>query len=199
MIRRKITTGLAILILLAGVPGCKKESAEDENQNYAKGYTGTLTMEYTRDFPEFDAIIQMNVAVSGEGILTSGPSVNCPINVEDTFYEGVEPKLRMRLNGSMTLHEAQGNTYTLDGKQYMGTLVHSTIQYQETVWFWDDDNLQWVQIIDAQLTYSDNYSDGEFQFNMIDAQLGGSEIKATLPDLQGTFTYCYMLFIIPNP
>jgi hypothetical protein len=199
MIRRRITTGLAILIMLAGIQGCKKESEEDKNQNYAKGYTGTLTMEYTRDFPEFDAIIHINVAVSGEGIMTSGPSVSCLINAEDTFYEGIEPKLRMRLNGSMTLHETQGNTYTLDGTQYMGVLVHSTIQYQETVWFWDDDNQQWVQFIDAPVSYSDEYSDGEFQFNMVNAQLGGSEIKATLPDLQGTFTYGYMLFLIPNP
>jgi hypothetical protein len=189
---------VAILVFLSIFSGCKKKSTED-NVNYAKGYQGHILLEYSRDFPSFSAKDFLPVTVNSDGELASGSTVSCPIVTEDTLYDGAEPKLRMSLNGSMTFYEAKGSTFTLNGIQYISVLVHSTVQYQVMVWVWIKQTMQWQLELNTPFTYSDTYGNGPMQFSMNDAQLDGSSIKATLPDLQGNFTYGYTLFLLPNP
>ena len=67
-----------------------------------------------------------------------------------------------------------------------------------TVWGWDDD-LGWVLALDTPFSYADTYSDGQMEFNIDNAVFGGSSIKKTLPDLEGTFTYGYTLLLVVIP
>jgi hypothetical protein len=110
----------------------------------------------------------------------------------------LDPVTRVKFNGSMTFYEAKGNIFTSNGKQYMSVLVHSTVQYQVTIWSWDKQDQQWIQVFDGPFSYSDTYSNGPMQFSITDAELSGSSLVATMPDVEGNFTYGYILTLVPN-
>jgi uncharacterized lipoprotein NlpE involved in copper resistance len=138
----KVLTGILILLLIAGIAGCKKKKEEEPSQNAQTGYVGTLYLDYSRGFPSFSVRDQLSATVSKDGKLTCGTSDSKPIVTEGTLYDGATPKLRMRLDGSMTFYEAEGNTFTVNNTEYLSVLVHSTIQYQVTLWVWDRQNMQ---------------------------------------------------------
>jgi hypothetical protein len=153
----KFTLLSVLVVLIATVSGCKKKE-DNSTTTQSKGYQGALYMEYSRDYPSFDAMVTMDVDVSPDGKLTGGPSVSTPINAEGIHYENGKPVTKLRLSGSMTLHEVEGETQVISGDEKLLVLIHSTVE----------------------------------------ACIGDASIKATLPDLEGTFTYGYTLFLIPK-
>jgi hypothetical protein len=188
----KIITGLIILLLII-FTGCKKK--KEEKPQLSNSYYGTLYVEYTKGFPAFSIIEDMDVYVSKDATVTFGPGETKSFDKEETSYESGKPVLKIHMKGSMTFHEASGEYFENNGQEYLLILVHMTIQGQMTVWSWDED-LGWILFLDEPIFYEDTYDDGTLQFSIPEAVMGGDSIKQTIPDYQGTFTYGYTLNLI---
>ena len=179
------------------VPGCKKKK-DDTPQPLAYAYEGQISVEYTKGFPEFSITIPMNVTVHKNRTVEFGNGGSEDFDEEDILYENSKPVTKIHMTGTVTFQSAKGEYKEISGTEYLWVWVNSTIAGQMTVWGWDDD-LGWLQVVDVPFTHKDEYSDGQMQFKITEAETGGASIKKTLPDIQGTFTYGYLLTLTVNP
>lgn len=191
----KIISGFVILVIIAWT-GCKDK--KENKPQLPNSYYGTLYAEYTKGFPAFSIIEDMDVYVSKDATVTFGAGETKSFDKEETSYESGKPVLKIHMKGSMTFHEASGEYFKNSGQEYLLILVHMTIQGQMTVWSWDED-LGWILFLDEPIFYEDTYADGTLQFSIAEAVMTGDSIMQTIPDYQGTFTYGYKLFLIVGP
>jgi hypothetical protein len=188
---------LVSAILIFGVQSCKKNK-DDSPQPLAYAYEGQISVEYTKGFPEFSITIPMDVTINKDRTVEFGNGGSEDFDKEDILYEGTKPVTKIHMTGTVTFQSAKGEYKEINGTEYLWVWVNSSIVGQMTVWGWDKD-LGWMQVIDTPFNYEDLYSDGQMQFKITEAELGGASIKKTLPDLQGTFTYGYFLTLTLNP
>jgi hypothetical protein len=174
---------------------CKKDK-EDEPV-LESHYIGSLFFEYSRDFPDFSEKVRMDVDVSKTGVVTFGSGGSESFDGTDTLYEDGEPVLKIQVEGTVAFNSASGRAEVIDKKELLFVLVDSRIQGIMYLWVWDDDKQQWIEppvgSHEFPFDYQDSYSDGEMQFSIVDAVLTESAVKVTLPDIEGTFTYGYVL------
>jgi len=185
---------LVSVVFVAAVTGCKKNK-DNTTPPLSNSYAGSISVEYTKGFPQFSVTIPMDVAIAKDRTVTFGAGGSKDFDEEDTLYDNGKPETRIRMVGTVTFHEAKGEYKEIGGKAYLWVWVHMTIAAQMTVWGWDDDQ-GWIQVFDTPFNYEDAYSDGQMQFGIDEAVLTGASIKQTLPDLQGTFTYGYLLWLV---
>jgi hypothetical protein len=178
-------------VLIALAAGCKKKK-EDTTPPLPYSYGGALSLEYTKGFPQFSVTVMTEVSVAKDRKVTFGSGDSETFDKEDIKYDNGKPVTKVHMSGTLAFHEAKGEYHEISGKAYLWIWVHTSIIGQLTVWGWDDD-LGWIQVIDTPYTYEDEYSDGQMQFSLDDAVMTGASIKKTLPDLEGTFTYGYLL------
>jgi hypothetical protein len=173
---------------------------EDDNSiELSHSYSGVLSVEYTKGFPEFTSTAKLNIDIQKDGTVTfSGGGNSDEFEAEDILYEDGKPATKIKMTGSLVFNGAQGEMMIADTNEFVLIKVSSILYVQMTVWAWDDE-LGWMQVIDLPQTQEDKYSDGPLQFRILDASsLNGQSIKKTLPDVQGTFTYGYNLTLIPG-
>jgi hypothetical protein len=195
MKKRILYQMMVMTILITVISGCKKKN--EEPNVLSNSYHGTMTLEYSRGFPNFSSIVQMNIDVAKNGAVTFGPGDSVTFDKEEIKYNQSKPEIKMKMTGTLGLHAAKGQYFLDKGVSTLMVWVHSSIVGQMTVWSWDDD-LGWVQVLDTPYNYEDTYNDGSMQFNINDAVLTGSFIKTSLPDIQDTATYGYALFLTPE-
>lgn len=190
---RLILFGLLPFLFLT----CKKDS-EPMFSNSHKGY---FNFEYSRDFPEFSETIKMDVDINKAGDVTFGSGGSKSFDATAVKYsDDGDPVLKLQMTGTVAFNSASGRCEIIDGKELMFVMVDSEISGTMFIWIWDDENEQWIEPPagphEIPFEYQDSYSDGEMQFSITDAVLDVSEIKVTLPDLEGTWTYGYTLGLV---
>jgi hypothetical protein len=189
---RVILFGLLSFLMLT----CKK----DNETMFSNSHLGYLTLEYSRDFPEFSEIIKMDVSINKAGDVTFGSGGSKDFDATAIKYDGGDPVLKLQMKGTVAFNSASGRCEIIDGKELMFVLVDSEVSGTMIIWIWDDENGQWINPPagphEIPFEYQDSYSDGEMQFSITDAILDASEIKVTLPDLEGTWTYGYSLGLV---
>ena len=193
--RHTLILGTAFLLLI--VSGCRKEN-DDTQPQLTHSYAGVLTFEYTKGFPQFSVTIPMNATINKDRSVVFGNGGSQGFNQEDIHYEGITPLTKILMSGTVTFQSAKGEYHEINGTEYLWVWVNSSIVGQMTVWGWDDDQ-GWVMALDTPFSYADTYSDGQMEFHIDNAVFGGSSIKKTLPDLEGTFTYGYTLLLVVIP
>jgi hypothetical protein len=171
--------------------GCKKKDTNN-SPALAHAYSGSITLEYSKGFPQFSVSVMTDAAVAKDGKVTFGPGDSDTYDKEDIYYEGGKPATKIHMSGTLTFHEAKGEYRVISGKEYLLVWVHTSNVGRMTVWAWDDE-LGWIQVLDTPYAYEDTYNDGQMQFLLDDAVISGALVSKTLPDLQGTFTYGYTL------
>jgi hypothetical protein len=192
----RIVSQIALAIFINSFFSCNKD---DNSIELSNSYTGVLSVEYTKGFPEFTSTAKLNVDIQKDGTITfSGGGDSDEFEAEDILYEDGKPATKIKMTGTLVFNGAQGEAMIADSSEYVLIKVSSSLYVQMTVWAWDDD-LGWMQVIDLPHTQEDKYSDGPLQFRILDASsINGQSIKRTLPDVQGTFTYGYNLTLIPG-
>jgi hypothetical protein len=190
---RKFTYFLSIIlsILFLFLTGCKKE----DKPVLSTSYSGTLFYEYSKGFPDFKAVSTLGVNLDKNGALTSASFQPSSFDNEAVKYNGTKPEMKIHMTGTVTVDEAQGNYTEIDGVGKVLIRIHSVIQGNMKIYGWDDD-LGWILATDQDFNYKDEFSDGTWEFSFAEAVLSGSTISTTLPDIEGTSTYGYTLFLI---
>ncbi len=189
-------TGVFILFIIFCLNSCNNDENEAVLSNY---YLGVLSVEYTRGFPQYTATAKLDVDVRQDGtIIFSGGGDSDEIDAEDILYEEGKPVTKIKVTGTLVFNGAQGEAVISGSDELARIRVSSDLFVQMTVWAWDDD-LGWIQMFDMPHTQQDQYSDGDLEFNINTAcSSSGHDIKATFPDIQGTFTYGYNLSLVPG-
>jgi hypothetical protein len=185
---------IQLAFLTAAIAGCKKKN-DNTTPLLPHSYSGALSLEYTKGFPQFSVTVTTDVTVSKDRSVTFGSSDSEAYDKEEIKYENGKPAVKIHVSGTLTFHEGKGEYKEISGIAYLWIWVHTSINGQMTLWGWDDD-LGWVLALDTPYTYEDEYSDGQMQFPVDDAVLSGASIKKTLPDAEGTFTYGYLLILV---
>lgn len=191
--KRILSSALPIVLALS-LLSCKK----GDNNNLSHSYTGVLSVEYSKGFPDFTAKAKLNVGLDKSGVFTfTGNGDMDEFDEEDILYEDGKPVTKIRMAGTLMFNGAQGDISISGEDEFAMIKVSANLYVQMIVWAWDDE-LGWIQMMDELHTQQDQYSDGAMQFNILHASsLNGQDIKSTLPDIQGTFTYGYNLTLIP--
>jgi hypothetical protein len=190
---KRFTLFLALILSIAvwSLTGCKKE----DKPVLSNSYSGTLYYEYSKGFPEFKTVSTLDVSLDKNGVFTSGSYQSASFDNEAVKYNGTKPEMKMHMTGTVTVDGAQGNYSKIDGVDKLLILIHSVIQGNMKIYGWDND-LGWILLTDQDFTYTDEFSDGTWEFSLDEAVLSGSTITTTLPDIEGTSTYGYTLFLI---
>jgi hypothetical protein len=185
-----------ILLMLVAVvlTACKKE----EKPVLSNSYSGTLTFEYSRGFPDFKAVSTLSVSLGKDGVLTSGTFTPASFDQEKIKFEATKPVLKIHVAGTVKLDAAKGNYAEIAGADKVLVYIHSIIEGSMQVYGWDDD-LGFILVMNEDFTYEDEYADGTWEFSLDDAVIMGSTISTTLPDIEGSSTYGYTLFLVPLP
>lgn len=192
----RIVPVIALIILIISFFSCNED---DNSIELSHSYTGVLSVEYTKGFPEFTSSAKLDVDIQKDGTVTfTGGGDSDEFEAEDILYEDGKPATKIKMTGTLVFNGAQGEVMIADDVEYVLIKVSSSLYVQMTVWAWDDE-LGWIQMVDLPQTQEDKYSDGPLQFGILAASsLNGQSIKKTLPDIQGTFTYGYNLTLIPG-
>lgn len=179
---------------------CKKD--KDDQQMLTTSYLGVLTLKYSRDFPDFSQSIGMNVDINKAGDVTFGNGGS-----KDFDATGIKnddrgnPALKLKMKGSLVFNSAKGRCNVLNNQELLFVSVDSQVSGTMTIWIWDNDKKEWIEPPSVPhvipFEYQDSYSDGEMQFSI--STVVDSEIKVTLPDVNGTWTYGYTLSLMFNP
>ena len=175
---------------------CEK-SEDTDTIKLSNNYSGFIKVVYERGFPQFSCMAKLDVEIWKDGtVVVTGSGDSDTFDAEDVYYEDGKPVTKVKMSGTLMFYGAQGEVMVDGDNEYALIEVSSSIDGQMTVWAWDDE-MGWIQVLDTPYTYEDKYSDGPFQFNILYAIIGdGHSISQTLPDLQGTFTYGYTLWLI---
>jgi hypothetical protein len=175
---------------------CKKDKDKTELPYM---YAGAVQVEYSKGFPSFMVKASNGVLIAKDGTVTfdnDGKSNN--FDAEDVYYEDGSPVTKFRYSGTLKFVSAAGNVREINNTYYVMVKVHSFINGTAMIWGWDDD-MGWINVQEIPYIYEETFSDGELQFSMDNASgLNGQDIKKTLPDLTGTFTYGYNLTLAPG-
>ena len=176
---------------------CNENGGEEQ---LSHAYTGVLSLEYTKGFPAYSCTTSLELDIQKDRSMTfTGGGDTRDFEAEDILYEDGKPVTKIRIDGTLVFNGAQGEVRDINNEECAMIRVSSSLYVQMTVWAWDDE-LGWIQMLDLPHTQQDNYSDGEMQFTLLNASsANGQDIKSTLPDIQGTFTYGYNLTLIVAP
>lgn len=189
------------IVLFSALISIFSSCRENENNDVlTRGYTGVLSVEYTKGFPAYTSTAKLNVDIQKDGTVTfSGGGDSDEFEAEDILYDEGKPVTKIKITGTLVFNGAQGEVMIDGDNKYVLIKVSSSLYVQMTVWAWDDD-LGWIQMLDIPHTQEDKYSDGPMQFNILNASSqNGQSIKETVPDIEGTFTYGYNLTLITIP
>lgn len=190
-----------LFIVVAGVlfvsDACKKAENKIE---LPYNYAGAIYVEYIKGFPAFSARSHIGANVTRDGTVTFDSGGNSSaFDAEDVKYEEGKPVLKLKMTGTLKLHDAAGEVKKTGDAYSILVRVHSTVNGQMMVWGWDDD-MGWINLQEIPFSYEEKYGDGTLEFQLESASsLSGQDIKKTLPDIMGTFTYGYNLTLIPFP
>ena len=189
-----ILVSTALLLAMVAGTGCKKK---DDKPVLDNTYVGAIRYEYTRGFPAFTAISTVDVTLGKDGVLTSGTYESDSFDEEAIKYEGTKPVMKLHVTGTVTLDAAQGNYSLINGTDKVLVYIHSVIEGTMEIYGWDDD-LGFILLSTQDFSYTDEFSDGSWEFSLDDAVLTGSTISVTLPDIEGSSTYGYTLWLLPS-
>jgi hypothetical protein len=194
--KKIIITNLLIFIILS--VSCKK----DKKIVLAHQYSGSITYEYSRDFPDFSCVVGMPVFLDNYGTVTFGDSVANSFEGEDIYYDGLgTPSLKMRVIGGIDLISAIGQYQKMDNNDYLIVSVSARTTGTKFVWNWDAETQTWAQPSTGYKTainYVDTYAKGQLMFSIAEACLNGSSIKDTVADVHGNFIYGYTLHLMES-
>ena len=191
---KRIAFLVLVGLFLMGVAGtgCKKE---DDKTVLNNTYAGTITYEYSRGLPDFKATSTLDVYVGKDGLLTSGTYESGSFDEEGIKYEGTKPVMKLHITGTITLDAAYGNYSLINGEDKMLVYLHSVIDGTMEIYGWDDE-VGFILVLTQDFTYTDEFSDGSWEFSLDDAVIGGDSLEVTIPDIEGTSTYGYTLWLM---
>lgn len=178
----------ACLVFL--LQSCSKEKEEDHK--LTQDYTGTLRFEYTRSFPAFSVIIDMEIDLykSGDMIISqpSGEHYDATNEVSGT--------VKIRETGDVIITSLSGQYKVIDGTPYVVINANTLIDGTMTVWGWDDEH-GWVLPTDIPFSLENPVgSPMNFEFSKA---IFEDFIGTTAPAYQGTVTAKWTIGLMPAP
>jgi hypothetical protein len=188
-----LRSAFALVLPALLLAGCKKE----DKTVLSNAYAGTIVYEYTRGFPSFTALSTINVSLDKNGVLTSGTYQAASFDEEAVKYNGTEPEMKLHVAGTITRDAAEGNYAEISSADKVLVYIHSTIEGTMDIYGWDKD-LGFYLVTSQDFTYTDDFTDGSWEFSLDDAVIAGSTISVTLPDIEGSSTYGYTLYLVPS-
>ncbi len=193
--RKIIIFNLLTLIIIT--ISCKKK----DEIKLSHQYSGILTYEYSRNFPDFDCAVSMALVVDKDGTVTFGQGAGNSFEGEDIYYDGSDPALKMKVTGTVQLISAQGQYEKIDNKDCLLVWVNAKTSGTRYIWNWDKNTQTWVvpsSGYETPIDYTDTYTKGQLKFSIEDATASGSNIKDTVPDVHGDFIYGYGLNLMES-
>jgi hypothetical protein len=190
---KKIIIASLLIIMMIAI-SCKKDNTN--KILLAHQYSGILTYEYERDFPDVECVVGMDLIVNKDGTITFSEASTNVFEGEDIYYEGSDPSLKMKVSGTITLTSAQGQYQKINDKDFLVISVNANTSGTKYIWNWDTGTQAWVAPpsgSEVPFKYTDTYGSGKLQFSMDDAMKDGSFTKDTVPDVHGNFVYGYGL------
>ncbi len=182
---------LLTLLILVLAASCKKEEDPKPEANY----TGILKLEYSRTFPEFTAIVVMEVEIDKSGeIYISEPDQVDYSGESEMDLEG--SKIKMNETGNITVTSLSGAYKEISGTGYLSVHASTLIDGTQITWGWDDE-YGWIQAAEVPFTLEDPV-DSPMNFNIDDAVIGGSQQGASIavpPFGFETFTWTLILTV----
>lgn len=180
---------LPVVFLIVLFCSCSKE--KEENNQLDKDYKGTLRFEYTRSFPAFSAIIDMDVDLYRSGdIIISQPS-----SEHFDATDEIPNTVKLRETGDIIITSLSGSYKTIDGSPYVIINANTLIDGTMTVWGWDDDR-GWIFLMDVPYT-NENPVESPMNFDFHKVTMSEDIIGGTVPAFQGDLTVRWILGLMP--
>lgn len=186
------SSGMRILpVVFLSVLFCSCSKEKEENNQLDKDYKGTLRFEYTRSFPAFSAIIDMDVDLYRSGdIIISQPS-----SEHFDATDVVPNTVKLRETGDIIITSLSGSYKTIDGSPYVIINANTLIDGTMTVWGWDDDR-GWIFTIGIPYT-NENPVESPMNFDFHKVTMSEDIIGGTVPAFQGDQTVRWILGLMP--
>jgi uncharacterized lipoprotein YehR (DUF1307 family) len=183
---------LLVLLLLFSIQNCSNDDNKEQPTGPDRDYGGTLRFEYTRDFPAFQNIIDINVDLYKSGdILISQPSG------EHYDATGEEPAtIKIRETGDIIISSLSGEYKEIDGVPYIVINANTVIDGNMSIWSWDDE-AGWVHQIDIPFT-QENVVESPMNFKFEEAAGFEAVIGGSIPTYNGTTTVRWILGLVPT-
>lgn len=187
------TLPILLTLLIIVLVSCKKEEDPKPDANYI----GLLTLEYSRTFPEFTAMVIMEVEIdkSGEVYISQPDQANYDSGEDEIVIE--DSKIKQQETGTITITSLSGTYKEIDGDGFLSVHASTLIDGTQTTWGWDDD-LGWVLPIEVPFSLEDPI-ESPMNFNIDDAVINasGSFLGTTIqvPPF-GSMTYTWTLGLI---
>ncbi|MFH0974688.1 MAG: hypothetical protein V1874_02775 [Spirochaetota bacterium] len=187
---------LSVCMVSCRDSGNRGDTGADTNNpvpiTLSNDYTGTLTLEYSRDFPGFSTAVEIDVDVYKSGdVLLSQP--------DQATYDATEEEpgqVKIREYGSVTVTSLSGLAVETGGEKYIQISANTLITGVQTVWGWTGSD--WYQVMNTPFDI-ENPIESPMNFNLDDAVWSGASIGKSIPAYGGTQTFKWTLLLSVVP
>jgi hypothetical protein len=180
---------LACCLLING--SCKEDK---EEQKLGNDYSGSLKLEYSRNWLGFNAIVEMEVEVTRDGDFIFSQPDQASYSGEGENWDGGDG-IKMNETGTVTVAYPDGKVSQTGGEDFIEITTETVVSGTLKVWGWDDE-LGWMLALETPFEPADPVS-YPMRFSLSDATLTGDVIGATIQDPFGLISYKWTLFLTP--
>jgi len=168
----------AALFAIAGC-GSSNNATGPDPQVLDNSYTGTLHLDFSNVFPEFDESASVSVEVDKQGNITFGTGT---LN-----YSGEDDNGEIKIKRTGTLTIAPNGEYINEaGNEHFAVNENTTVNEHMQTWYWDGS--AWQPSMDENITATWN---GGLMFNLGEATTTGSVCEVT--NSQGSIVWTLTL------
>ncbi len=185
--------GLLMAVFLV-ISGCKKNEEEPGLKN---SYKGKMTFQYTRGFPSYTAIADIEIQLNINGTMTSGYEQPASFDKADIYEVGGVPQMKLRHFGTVVIDAVEGLYEVVNGEEIINANIHSVVDYTEEMYDYDPEDGFVLSGVN-HYTLEHPFHNVTTPFSLDDAVTTGSANMVTYPDLQGTAKEGYTLYLTPD-
>ncbi|GAB1404640.1 MAG: hypothetical protein PHX54_05255 [Lentimicrobiaceae bacterium] len=188
MTTRIVLVSLFLSLLFA----CQKK---EDDMVPGQNYKGTLTLDYSRNFPAFTSTLSLPVEVSAEGQVFVSAPLPCAFTGESDKFIGDE-RIKIREEGTILIPHITASWNQKGNKQYLEVSLLVSIEGERSVWKWMHHKWQETEYAPFVLQ---NQSDAPMIFRLDNALLSEAVCINGCNDCWGQNNFRWQLRLHENP
>lgn len=190
----KLHFAITFFLLLIAITGCQKEN---EDPTPDANYTGTLTLEYSRTFPELTASVPIDVQVYKSGDVSITDPAQEAYSGEDIMELGGGARVKLNETGTITITSLNGEWKVIGDQEYLSVNSNTLIDGTQNIWGWDDD-YGWILVGDNLPFSVEDPIVPPLNFLISEAMLSGAVLGVTQNTQYGSLVYKWTLRLTPE-
>ncbi len=177
----KLLLSGVLIVALLSMPGCgsSNNATGPDPEVLDNNYSGTLHLNFSNTFPEFDESTSVSVEVDKYGNMTFGTGTL------DYSGEDDNGEIKIKRTGTLTI-QPNGEYISETGNEHLAVNENTTVNEHMQTWVWDGS--EWQPYMDENITATWN---GGLVFDLDEAATIGSVCEIT--NSQGSIVWTLTL------